>query len=74
MKQVTGGFHLMGIMKAFNESVLKIISLVSKKTGISDHNQILQSYQQGGTYIKLENEWRESLKQRNNNVRIIKAK
>lgn len=50
------------------------MSLVSKKTGISDQNQNLQSYQQGGSYFKLENEWRESLKQRNNNAKIIKAK
>ena len=48
--------------------------MVSKKTGISDQNQVLQSYQQGGSYFKLENEWRETLKQRNNNTKMIKAK
>lgn len=57
-----------------NKPAFKIISLVSKKTGISEQNQALQSYQQGGTYIRLENEWRETLKQRNSNAKVIKSK
>ena len=39
--------------------------MVSKKTGISDQTRDFQTYQQGGLYIRLENEWKESLKQRN---------
>lgn len=55
--------------------VFQIISLVSKKTGIADlSSQNLQSYQQGGTFIKLENEWRETIKQRNLNAKTIKPK
>jgi hypothetical protein len=46
--------------------------LVSKKTGISDQNQNLQSYQQGGTYVKIENEWRESVKQKTLNAKMVK--
>lgn len=37
--------------------------MVGKKTG-SETNLQYQIYQQGGTYIRLENEWRESIKQK----------
>lgn len=45
------------------KAMTQIISLVSKKTGISNHHHN-QAYQQGGTFIRLENEWRETIKQR----------
>lgn len=51
---------------------LQIVALVSKKTGISD--QTKEAYQQGGIYMKLENEWKESLKQRNFAAKTIKPK
>lgn len=51
----------------------QIISLVSKKTGISDQTQNLH-YQLGGTFMKLENEWRETIKQRTTTAKIIKPK
>lgn len=41
----------------------QVIALVGKKTG-SDINMQYQTHQQGGTYMRLEAEWRESLKQR----------
>lgn len=51
-----------------------MISLVTKKTGISDQAKDLQAYQQGGIFIKLENEWKDSIKQRNVNTRVVKTK
>lgn len=41
----------------------QVIAMVGKKTG-SDTNMALQIYQQGGIYVKLESEWRESLRQK----------
>lgn len=52
----------------------QIVSMVSKKTGISERNEHQQSYQLGGTYIKLENEWRETVKHRSVNAKILKPK
>lgn len=43
----------------------QVISMVGKKTG-SDINVALQTYNQGGIYVKLEAEWREGLRQKNN--------
>lgn len=48
--------------------------MVSKKTGISEKNEHQQSYQLGGTYMKLENEWRETVKHRSVNAKILKPK
>lgn len=53
---------------------LQIVSLVTKKTGISEQNYSHQSYQIGGTFIKLENEWRETIKHRSNAAKILKPK
>ncbi|CAO1322519.1 unnamed protein product [Diamesa hyperborea] len=48
--------------REYEERAMKQInSIVSKKTGISDQNHLI-SFQQGGTFIKLENEWRETVK------------
>ncbi|CRK96212.1 CLUMA_CG009640, isoform A [Clunio marinus] len=61
--------------REFEEKAMKqIISLVSKKTGISDQTQNNLNYNQGGTYFALENEWKETIKQRNLNVKASKAK
>lgn len=50
--------------REFEERAMKqVIALVGKKTG-SDLNMQYQTHQQGGTYMRLEAEWRESLKQR----------
>jgi hypothetical protein len=49
------------------------MSMVSKKTGISDARDI-QTYQQGGIFVRLENEWKDSLKQKTVNNRTIKTK
>lgn len=50
--------------REFEERAMKqVIALVGKKTG-SDPNMQYQTHQQGGTYMRLEAEWRESLKQR----------
>lgn len=50
--------------REFEERAMKqVIDLVGKKTG-SDHNLAFQSYVQGGTFIKLETEWRENVKQK----------
>ena len=50
--------------REFEERAMKqIIAMVGKKTG-SDANLKYQTYQQGVTYIKLEAEWRESIKQK----------
>lgn len=46
----------------------QVIAMVGKKTG-SDTNVALQTYQQGGIYVKLEAEWREGLRQKNNVAR-----
>lgn len=52
--------------REFEERAMKkVIDLVGKRTG-SDTNMALQTYQQGGIYIRLEAEWRESLRQKNN--------
>lgn len=53
------------------------MSIVSKKTGIgvADQTKDFQTYQQGGIYIKLENEWKEALKHRNvTTTKVIKQK
>ena len=49
------------------------IQIISKKTGITDQ-AFQQVYQQGGIFVKLENEWKDSIKQRNVNTRVVKAK
>ncbi|KAG4073988.1 hypothetical protein HA402_014193 [Bradysia odoriphaga] len=50
--------------REFEERAMKqVIALVGKKTG-GDLNMQYQTHQQGGTYMRLEAEWRESLKQR----------
>lgn len=48
--------------------------MVTKKTGISDLAKDIQTYQQGGIFVKLENEWKDSLKQKTTNNRAIKTK
>lgn len=51
--------------REFEERAMKqIISMVGKRTG-GEQNSQYQTYQQGGTYIKLETDWRESIKQKN---------
>ncbi|XP_053675983.1 SANT and BTB domain regulator of class switch recombination [Anopheles nili] len=51
--------------REFEERAMKqIITMVGKRTG-GEHNLQYQTYQQGGTYMKLENDWRESIKQKN---------
>lgn len=48
--------------REFEERAMKqVIALVGKRTG-SDININYHSYQQGGTYVRLEAEWRESMK------------
>lgn len=49
------------------------MTMVSKKTGISDQAN-LQTYQQGGIFVRLENEWKDSLKQKTVNARTSRAK
>jgi len=73
MKRLTCGRFWSGEMSArsnqdnqreFEERAMKqVIAMVGKKTG-SDMNLQYQNYQQGGTYVKLESEWRENIKQR----------
>lgn len=48
--------------------------MVSKKTGISDQAKDLQNYQQGGIFVRLENEWKDSMKQKNVNTRTVRTK
>ncbi|XP_035794174.1 uncharacterized protein KIAA1841 homolog isoform X2 [Anopheles albimanus] len=51
--------------REFEERAMKqIIAMVGKRTG-GEQNLQYQTYQQGGTYIKLETDWRESIKQKN---------
>ncbi|XP_053666321.1 SANT and BTB domain regulator of class switch recombination [Anopheles marshallii] len=51
--------------REFEERAMKqIITMVGKRTG-GEQNLQYQTYQQGGTYIKLETDWRESIKQKN---------
>ncbi|XP_035912413.1 uncharacterized protein KIAA1841 homolog [Anopheles stephensi] len=51
--------------REFEERAMKqIITMVGKRTG-GEQNLQYQTYQQGGTYIKLELDWRESIKQKN---------
>uniref|UniRef100_A0A182Q0T7 SANT and BTB domain-containing protein n=1 Tax=Anopheles farauti TaxID=69004 RepID=A0A182Q0T7_9DIPT len=51
--------------REFEERAMKqIITMVGKRTG-GEQNHQYHSYQQGGTYIKLETDWRESIKQKN---------
>lgn len=42
--------------------------MVGKKTG-SDINVQYQNYYQGGTYVRLENEWRENMKHKHGSVK-----
>ncbi|XP_070501493.1 SANT and BTB domain regulator of class switch recombination [Chironomus tepperi] len=63
--------------REFEERAMKqIMSIVTKKTGIgvADQTKDFQTYQQGGIYIKLENEWKEALKHRNVTTKVIKQK
>uniref|UniRef100_A0A182MLW1 SANT and BTB domain-containing protein n=1 Tax=Anopheles culicifacies TaxID=139723 RepID=A0A182MLW1_9DIPT len=62
-------FHVdgdaMDNQREFEERAMKqIITMVGKRTG-GEQNLQYQTYQQGGTYIKLETDWRESIKQKN---------
>uniref|UniRef100_A0AAG5D193 SANT and BTB domain-containing protein n=1 Tax=Anopheles atroparvus TaxID=41427 RepID=A0AAG5D193_ANOAO len=58
--------------REFEERAMKqIIAMVGKRTG-GEQNLQYQTYQQGGTYIKLETDWRESIKQKN--LASLKAK
>lgn len=58
--------------REFEERAMKqIIAMVGKKTG-GDQNHQYALYQQGGAYIKLEADWRESIKQKN--LASVKAK
>ncbi|XP_053688714.1 SANT and BTB domain regulator of class switch recombination [Sabethes cyaneus] len=58
--------------REFEERAMKqIIAMVGKKTG-SEQNQQFITYQQGGTFMKIEADWRESIKQKN--LASIKAK
>uniref|UniRef100_A0A182RKJ9 DUF3342 domain-containing protein n=1 Tax=Anopheles funestus TaxID=62324 RepID=A0A182RKJ9_ANOFN len=51
--------------REFEERAMKqIITMVGKRTG-GEQNLQYQTHQQGGTYIKLETDWRESIKQKN---------
>lgn len=51
--------------REFEERAMKqVIAMVGKKNG-GDANVQYQNYQHGGSYIKLESEWKESLKLRN---------
>lgn len=53
--------------REFEERAMKqVIAIVNKKTG-NDVNVQYQNNYQGGSYFKLEAEWRENLKQRNSN-------
>lgn len=47
----------------------QVASYVTKKTG-SDPNLVNQAQPLGGTYVRLESEWKEMLKQRNSNHNI----
>lgn len=59
--------------REFEERAMKqVIAMVGKKTG-SDINVALQTYQQGGVYVKLETEWREAIRQKNNAARNNKV-
>ncbi|XP_055627087.1 SANT and BTB domain regulator of class switch recombination [Toxorhynchites rutilus septentrionalis] len=79
--KISYGRHWAGEMSArsnqdnqreFEERAMKqIIAMVGKKTG-GEQNQQYTTYQQGGTYIRLEADWRESFKQKN--LASIKAK
>ncbi|XP_058466941.1 SANT and BTB domain regulator of class switch recombination [Malaya genurostris] len=58
--------------REFEERAMKqIIAMVGKKTG-SEQNHQFVTYQQGGTYMKIEADWRESIKQKN--LANVKAK
>lgn len=79
MKQVCFPLRLYLIIYFHNEkSILfcQIVSIVSKKTGIgvADQTKDFLTYQQGGIYIKLENDWKESIKHRNVSTKIVKQK
>ncbi|XP_052861833.1 SANT and BTB domain regulator of class switch recombination [Anopheles cruzii] len=51
--------------REFEERAMKqIIALVGKRTG-GEQNLQYQAYQHGGMYIRLETDWRESIKQKN---------
>uniref|UniRef100_A0A1Q3FT16 SANT and BTB domain-containing protein n=1 Tax=Culex tarsalis TaxID=7177 RepID=A0A1Q3FT16_CULTA len=51
--------------REFEERAMKqIIAMVGKKTG-GEQNQQYTTYQQGGIFVKLEADWRESMKQKN---------
>ncbi|XP_062543396.1 SANT and BTB domain regulator of class switch recombination isoform X2 [Armigeres subalbatus] len=79
--KISYGRHWAGDMSArsnqdnqreFEERAMKqIIAMVGKKTG-GEQNQQFVTYQQGGAYIKLECDWRESMKQKN--LASIKSK
>lgn len=50
--------------REFEERAMKqVIAIVGKRTG-SDTSLRYQNYHQGGMYVKLEAEWRESVRQK----------
>lgn len=50
--------------REFEERAMRqVITMVGKRTG-SDTNLRYQSHQMGGKYVKLESEWRESVRQK----------
>ncbi|XP_055606471.1 SANT and BTB domain regulator of class switch recombination isoform X2 [Uranotaenia lowii] len=79
--KISYGRHWAGDMSArsnqdnqreFEERAMKqIIAMVGKKTG-GEQNQQYSIYQQGGSFIRLEADWRETIKQKNLNS--IRAK
>lgn len=55
--------------REFEERAMKqVIAMVGKKTG-SDMNIQYQNYQQGGTYVRLEAEWRENVKHKHTTLK-----
>lgn len=55
--------------REFEERAMKqVIAMVGKKNG-SDLSVQYQNYYQGGTYVRLESEWRESVKHKHGTVK-----
>lgn len=60
--------------REYEERAMKqVIAIVGKKTG-TDTSVNYHTYQQGGSYVRLEVEWRENLKQKANSKTRILAK
>ncbi|EDW69607.1 SANT and BTB domain regulator of class switch recombination [Drosophila virilis] len=57
----------------FEEKIMKqVASYVTKKTG-SDQNLVHNAQPLGGTYVRLESEWKEMLKQRHSNHNMLNS-